>query len=623
MATPLEIQVTADINGLKQKMGEASASIKQFSTNSSQSIFNLKEKLRELESVAFTDKSKKNVAAYNLQIQQTQKEIKQLSNVGKEGFDQLGNAAGRTGSSLTKAFTGLRSIAYILPGIGIAGIFNLAFEAIGKVVEELGNLNGRLSSTEAVSNAFKETFDDFGKVAQKATVSVNEVRVAFDLAKQGVISKGDALKLYNQQLGETLGKTNDFNEAERLTIEKGEAFIKVTALKAQAMGLFAIAAKQSVDGILAGTKDQTSFLDNAKAGILSFFGAYGKAGETLAISQINGVKKAKQAAIENSTAISQSAEGLLKEAAKISKEFGLNFSLSDADKSKKNIETVEDALKKLRLQIDYLNANEINLKTDETKAKISAIEGTIKELITKFKLKNDNVNVINLYAEIKDLQIRDLIKRGVQGLQSASPVKIPLSIELVPKLIGFQNFLKAQEDLKKQLIKDGEEISGIIKNSISSIASGVGDAIAGGGNFFGGLFSSMFKALGEGLKQLGAYAITTSKIIITLKKTIGSTLGIVGGIALIALGTIISAAASRISAPKFATGVSNFSGGTAIVGERGPELVQLPQGSNVIPNGNLNAMGNGAGAFVATYTIQGTDLVTVINRANRFISRNG
>lgn len=42
--------------------------------------------------------------------------------------------------------------------------------------------------------------------------------------------------------------------------------------------------------------------------------------------------------------------------------------------------------------------------------------------------------------------------------------------------------------------------------------------------------------------------------------------------------------------PKFAEGVQGFSGGLAIVGEKGPELVRLPGGSDVIPN---NAIGNG------------------------------
>lgn len=39
--------------------------------------------------------------------------------------------------------------------------------------------------------------------------------------------------------------------------------------------------------------------------------------------------------------------------------------------------------------------------------------------------------------------------------------------------------------------------------------------------------------------------------------------------------------------PGFAKGVRNFQGGLAVVGEEGPELVNLPKGSDVIPNGQI------------------------------------
>lgn len=42
--------------------------------------------------------------------------------------------------------------------------------------------------------------------------------------------------------------------------------------------------------------------------------------------------------------------------------------------------------------------------------------------------------------------------------------------------------------------------------------------------------------------------------------------------------------------PGFADGVRNFGGGWAIVGERGPELLNLPQGSNVFSNGESQGM---------------------------------
>lgn len=39
--------------------------------------------------------------------------------------------------------------------------------------------------------------------------------------------------------------------------------------------------------------------------------------------------------------------------------------------------------------------------------------------------------------------------------------------------------------------------------------------------------------------------------------------------------------------PRFATGIQNFQGGSAMVGEMGPEIVNLPKGSSVIPNNKI------------------------------------
>lgn len=50
--------------------------------------------------------------------------------------------------------------------------------------------------------------------------------------------------------------------------------------------------------------------------------------------------------------------------------------------------------------------------------------------------------------------------------------------------------------------------------------------------------------------------------------------------------------APKIHIPRFAGGVQNFSGGLAMVGERGPELVNLPRGSDVIPNGQISSGSN-------------------------------
>lgn len=86
--------------------------------------------------------------------------------------------------------------------------------------------------------------------------------------------------------------------------------------------------------------------------------------------------------------------------------------------------------------------------------------------------------------------------------------------------------------------------------------------------------------------------------------------------------------------PKFADGVTNFSGGMALVGERGPELVTLPGGSNVITNENTQKLMGGGNLArevrlmrVALeqkqFLLRGTDLETAGKRQRGLYARAG
>ena len=70
--------------------------------------------------------------------------------------------------------------------------------------------------------------------------------------------------------------------------------------------------------------------------------------------------------------------------------------------------------------------------------------------------------------------------------------------------------------------------------------------------------------------------------------------------------------ATVLGAIGFEEGVTNYEGGSAIVGEGGPELVTLPKGSNVITNENVNRlMGEGKAGGPATTPIEQTLNITL------------
>ncbi len=92
---------------------------------------------------------------------------------------------------------------------------------------------------------------------------------------------------------------------------------------------------------------------------------------------------------------------------------------------------------------------------------------------------------------------------------------------------------------------------------------------------------------------------------------------IAGGIA----AGLFTRAIGAIGVKGFAKGTNNAPGGIALVGEQGPELVNLPAHSQVIPSPRtsrmLNDLGGGNSSLSGEFTVRGTDLVLVLERAKR------
>jgi TP901 family phage tail tape measure protein len=77
--------------------------------------------------------------------------------------------------------------------------------------------------------------------------------------------------------------------------------------------------------------------------------------------------------------------------------------------------------------------------------------------------------------------------------------------------------------------------------------------------------------------------------------------------------------------PAFASGVTNFRGGMALVGERGAELVTLPRGSNVLPaNQTKNVLNNSGGnkTFNVNVTTAATNAVEVGLQVQKELARS-
>ena len=93
-------------------------------------------------------------------------------------------------------------IALIVTALLAAGAAFLAFaKDTSKAAKEQKALK---DSLEAVSGELESVYEE-----------VNQVENAFDLARKGVISKEEALKTYNETVGQTIGEAETLEEAEK------------------------------------------------------------------------------------------------------------------------------------------------------------------------------------------------------------------------------------------------------------------------------------------------------------------------------------------------------------------------------------------------------------------------
>ncbi|MFN3776444.1 tape measure protein [Sphingomonas parapaucimobilis] len=147
-------------------------------------------------------------------------------------------------------------------------------------------------------------------------------------------------------------------------------------------------------------------------------------------------------------------------------------------------------------------------------------------------------------------------------------------------------------DYAKSFGSLNERLGNIAKNGIDNITAGLTDAITGAKSFQ--------EAFGEMAKAVIAQLIQMA-VRFAIFEMIGAAFGVKG----------LGKASLGIETKKNAMGTNFFPGGLSLVGEKGPELVGMPRGSQVLPNNLLkNAFAAPVGGNQAS---QVTNINTTVN----------
>lgn len=211
-------------------------------------------------------------------------------------------------------------------------------------------------------------------------------------------------------------------------------------------------------------------------------------------------------------------------------------------------------------------------------------------------------------------QLGDTVKGLNKGKLNSEPL---ISMDsILPKNMA-RLVAQELELINFELIKFNDDASSIINGNLvetfSGIGDAIGDALSGGQNLLTGLSMTLLSSLGSVVTDLGRLAIATGvgiKAIRTAFKTLNPLVAIAAGVGLIALGSAITKSVGKLGEkiPGYANGTNSARGGIALVGERGPELVNLPTGSAVTPNHQIAGMMGGGNVFIPDMVLRGEDI---------------
>lgn len=340
------------------------------------------------------------LAEYNRKLQETEAEIKRLENVGKEGFDELGNAVGKSTNYFQKAWSGLRQLAYALPGVGVAGI--IAF-ATGPIVEYISNLDIFKKKTTDAAEAQKTLSSALATTDYtNAVKNVNELAINIDLAKQGLLSKTEVLKEYNDTIGKTTGQVQSLDDAEKALTKNADSYVQMMLYKAAANLALEDAAKKSYEAEQSRLKSLDDFRKTIdKQTPITFSTGGGTYVSAEALQQQNAqaerfAKERKDAEVKISQDAAdkqlQIAKDFQKKAAEVAKANKFDLFSGDED-DKKEAKADQEALKRrtdLLNQISQVEDSYNRKSLTKNQAEIQAVNDRFKDLATRIKQFNDD-----------------------------------------------------------------------------------------------------------------------------------------------------------------------------------------------------------------------------------------
>jgi hypothetical protein len=229
----------------------------------------------------------------------------------------------------SKGLSGFKK-AMVATGIGALVV------GIGALVANWDKVKDALSGATAESKAYKEAQSEILSAVSKVQAEITKMGDVIELAKQGTISKEEALQQYNKALGESVGYAESLEQAESLLVKNAATVVEVTRLKAQSEVLYAKAAEARAKVIAGDESLKPDWWDTIKNATVSAFSGINGAAK-FATEQGATTVKNGQDAIKTAEQLEGSAADLQTKIAELQKNLEKG-SLSPQQREKRNTE---------------------------------------------------------------------------------------------------------------------------------------------------------------------------------------------------------------------------------------------------------------------------------------------
>jgi hypothetical protein len=503
----LDVEINGNPAGLNNALNQSAAGLTNFSRNGIRSIQSLQIQLQSYQRIAANATDPAILRQYNSQIEQTQSEITRLSNVGRTGFDNLGNAITQNTGALSSAYSVIRTIANVLPGLGIAGVIGFAVEPLIEYISNLEIIKGTAREIASETAFASEPY-------KKALTDVTALGVSLTEFHSGIVSGKKVINDYNDTIGKTSGKLNNVQEIEDFYNSKSKDYVQAVLLRARAQAQLQTAVEETIK--VQKRASSNSAMDYLGATLDTFGGAItgrfigdksivGNFKEALKIFQKRDVDELKK----NADSAVKVYSDLQKEADKFNQRKGINLDAEDiGNKTTVKLSDIQETLRKA------LEKTEVQLGSTYSSrnlAQIAAYQSAIDSATDAFGRQSKAVQ------DLQKEQARLLTLDGIQTLSGSVNQGLPAQrnslgqkgIEGIgvqdKSLSAFKATLKANEidgkqaeklanNLNRQLTRAVDTFGGDFLATINNINQQTDRSIGG---IVGGLTESLSYSLNE------------------------------------------------------------------------------------------------------------------------------